>query len=658
MAQSNRILALDIGSAGIKAAEFEIGSESVPVLQSFAFAEYGDELTEDTRELLVAETLGQLLRENRFTAKDALLSISGQFTLTRFVKLPPVSEEESRVRQIVEFEARQNVPFPMEEVIWDYQLIANPEAEELEVMFVVVKNEIVEEITRAVQAAGIFPVMVDVAPAACYNAARANGIGEDECALVLDIGGRSTNLLFLERKQFFTRTIPIAGITITQQVAKELDVTLEEAEEIKRKHGFVGLGGAYEDPDSEVAAVVSKVVRNVMTRLHGEVNRSIGVYRSQQKGNRPSKLYLTGGTSILGYTSEFFTEKLGVETQYLNPFPIVRLSPNIDTDQLEGVAHIFSQVVGLALRRRSACPVEVNLVPERITRQIALRQKKPYLIGCILCVLMVLSGYLSAIIYKEKLFDQNLDQLKSQKDRLEAKQKSLIAAERRSGTAQDEYEELRQLVVKRERWIDVMREVEDLRPANLWVVEVTPVLETEDPTRRLDSRERRSGRGMPAPAPMPFDPTMRGRGGLDQTTETEEAIVIEPDEGPTGEIIGITLRGHSLSIPAEHEHAPPEESAPPTIVANGDEEENAPEADATAEVEPVAAIPELDFQPENLDADQGSGPEQLFLKALRNSPLFKETSKFDDYTTSKDVLNLRSFTIRLDFEDKIELEYK
>lgn len=630
MAKINRILALDIGSAGIKAAEFEISTESVPLLQSFAVAEYGDELTDETRAILIEDTLRRLLLENDFSATEALLSISGQFTLTRFVKLPPVSEEESRVRQIVEFEARQNVPFPMDEVIWDYQLIANPEAEELEVMFVVVKNEIVDDITRAVQAAGVFPVMVDVAPAACYNAARANGIGEDECALVLDIGGRSTNLLFMERNQFFTRTIPIAGITITQQVAKELDVTLEEAEEIKRRHGFVGLGGAYEDPDSETAAVVSKIVRNVMTRLHGEVNRSIGVYRSQQKGSRPSKLYLTGGTSILGYTSEFFSEKLGIETQYLNPFPIVRLGPNIDTDRLERAAHMFSQIVGLALRQRSACPIEVNLIPERITRQLALRHKKPYLIGCILCVLLVLVGYLSAIVYKEKLFDQNLDELKAQKDRLASKQKALVAAEKRTHAARVEYENLEQLVLRRERWVALMHEVERLRPDNLWIVEVSPVLQKDAVEQTMDRGGRRSpSRARPMPPPMIADPTLRGR-GVPTGEDVQELKKIEEDPGPTGKIIGISLKGHSISLPSS---------------AHQDEEVDDGAIEATPDTSAASLV-------------ETPGPEQHYLKALRDSNEFKQTSDFDDYSTSKDVLNLRSFTIRLELEEGIELEYE
>ncbi len=233
MAKSNRVLALDIGAASIKAAEFQYSGESTVTLVAYDYREYGETLTEENRAFAITTVLQDMLAANDFTAKQAILCISGQFALTRFVKLPPVAEEENRVRQIVEFEAQQNVPFPMEEVIWDYQLIANPEADELEVMFVVIKNEIVEQITSAVQAAGLSPVIVDVAPCACYNAARANHVGDDECAMVLNLGARSTNLLFADRQQFFTRTIPIAGHTITQQIAKEFGITHTQLNRIR-----------------------------------------------------------------------------------------------------------------------------------------------------------------------------------------------------------------------------------------------------------------------------------------------------------------------------------------------------------------------------------------------------------------------------------------
>src|SRR5690606_25181749 len=156
--------------------------------------------------------------------------------------------------------ARQNVPFPMEEVIWDYQLIGSDE-EELEVMFAVIKNDIVDGVIRAVTDLDLQPELVDFAPAALYNAARANYVGEEECAMLLDIGGRCTNLLFLDGERFFARAIPIAGFTITQQIAKEFGISTDEAEILKRRHGFVALGGAYEEPESEVAATISKIIR-------------------------------------------------------------------------------------------------------------------------------------------------------------------------------------------------------------------------------------------------------------------------------------------------------------------------------------------------------------------------------------------------------------
>jgi Tfp pilus assembly PilM family ATPase len=143
--------------------------------------------------------------------------------------------------------------------------------------------------------------------------------------MILNLGDRSTNLLFADRQQFFARTIPIAGHSISQQISKEFGMDFEKAEELKRRHGFVALGGAYAEPESEVAASVSKIVRNVMTRLHGEINRSVGVYRAQQKGTKPQKLLLTGGSSTMGFTDRFFQDKLGIEVEYFNPFQCVRM---------------------------------------------------------------------------------------------------------------------------------------------------------------------------------------------------------------------------------------------------------------------------------------------------------------------------------------------
>lgn len=475
MARADRILAIDIGATSIKVGEFEYPKEGVSLI-GFAQREYEEELTESSRTVVVAGLLRQMLVENNFTSRRCVLSISGQAAFTRFVKLPPVAEEESRVRQIVEFEARQNVPFPMEEVIWDYQLIANPEAEEMDVMFVVVKNEIVEQMTGAVQAVGLEPVSVDVAPAACYNAARANHVGDQDCAMVLNIGGRSTNLLFADRNRFFARTIPIAGHSITQQIAKEFGIGAAEAEELKRRHGFVALGGAYAEPESEVAAAVSKIIRNVMARLHGEINRSISVYRAHQKGNRPSALFLTGGSSTMTYTDHFFAEKLRMEVHYLNPFQVVVLGLDINRQRLQEVAHMFSEVIGLGLRYRMPCPIEVSLIPETIRRQQALKKKKPYVFAVVACMLLILLIALLANKQRAVLYESVHEKTEKNIVKLDTLDKKIREARSEVESMQSQYAEVEAKLGERLIWPKLYNELFRLRPEGLWLVSVKPIV--------------------------------------------------------------------------------------------------------------------------------------------------------------------------------------
>src|SRR5687768_4916573 len=133
-----------------------------------------------------------------------------------------------------------------------------------------------------------------------------------------------------------------------------------KAEEIKIAEGFVSLGGAYEEPENPHQAAISKIARQVMTRLHIQVNQTIQFYRGQQGGSAPQRLFLAGGASIMPYTSQFFAEKLNIPVDYFNPFRNVQLDPSIDIEDLAKVAHAFGEVVGLGLRNVAQCPVELN----------------------------------------------------------------------------------------------------------------------------------------------------------------------------------------------------------------------------------------------------------------------------------------------------------
>jgi Tfp pilus assembly PilM family ATPase len=226
MAKTDSILAIDIGACSLKIASFTYPQSGGLILENFTFTEFGGDLQEEEYSNALREALHSAMAENDFSAENVYFSFSGQSAFIRFVKLPPIGDEEGRVKQVVEYEAKQNVPYPMDEVIWDYQLIGNVEDEsEIETMFVVVKNDIIDDLTQAIEEIGKESLMIDVAPTAAYNAARANGIGEDDCSMILNIGGRCSSLIFIDSGRFFVRTIPIAGFTVNQQISKEFGIT-------------------------------------------------------------------------------------------------------------------------------------------------------------------------------------------------------------------------------------------------------------------------------------------------------------------------------------------------------------------------------------------------------------------------------------------------
>ena len=471
MAANDLILSVDVGAWSVKVGEFENSSDGL-LMKQFGYAEYTSQMTDDNRPVLIKEALGKILGQKNFTAKKVFLSLSSQLAFIRFVKLPPIDENEERVKQIVEFEAKQHVPFDMNEVIWDYQLIGT--GDELDVMFVVIKNEIVEQITEAVEEIGLKVQLVDVASSTCYNAARVNRIGDDNCAMVLSIGSRCSNLIFADGDLFFSRNIPIAGYAISQQISKEFGIGIDEAEELKQRHGFVALGGAYEEPESEVAATISKIVRNVMTRLHGEVSRSINIYRSQQKGNKPVKLYLAGGSSTMAFTETFFQEKLRLDVEYLNPFQGIKLGPEVDRSFLAERAHQFSEVIGMALRV-SVCPVEISLIPEKYKDRDAFGAKKPFFYFSAVVAVLIPLVFLAGSKSQRSYYDAEITRHKKEVSEKSSILSQINKFDKAASVYRAKYASLKKSFEAKYNAIEVLRGLEEWAPAGLWVTEIKPI---------------------------------------------------------------------------------------------------------------------------------------------------------------------------------------
>ena len=170
MAASNRILTLNLGTQTVAVADFRTGQNGGLVLTNYKTSELlaDPALPDATRLAQTKLTLGEMVAALGHKGHKVNFAISSQAIFTRFVKLPSVGEEQ--VDQIVTFEAQQNVPYPIHEVVWAYQLVDSGDPSQVEVVIVAIKADLLDEINDAVEASGLKTTTVDVAPMALYNA--------------------------------------------------------------------------------------------------------------------------------------------------------------------------------------------------------------------------------------------------------------------------------------------------------------------------------------------------------------------------------------------------------------------------------------------------------------------------------------------------------
>jgi type IV pilus assembly protein PilM len=458
MLNSKSFLTVDFGAGSLKLAEFETNDAGGLVLKSFAIKPIGLEGSADaTREATILKALQDTLVEKDIKSKSVNVCLPGFHVFSKFVKLPPV--DATKVTQIIQYEAQQNVPFPLAEVVWDYQILGSAPGGELEVLLVAIKSDVVEGLFRVAAKAKLKLNLCDASPAALCNAFRYNYGDLEDCTMLLDIGAKTSNLLFFEKGKVFSRSINLGANTITQDFANESKLKFDDAEKIKIAEGFVSLGGAYEEPENPNQAAISKIARQFMTKLHIQVNQTIQFYRGQQGGAQPQRLFLSGGASIMPYTAQFFAEKLNLPVEYFNPLRNVQIDPAVNLEELARVAHSLGEVVGLGLRNLAHCPVEMNLMPESTLRWQAFNERKPYFIATVFCIVLVAFavGFLFEKLAQSK--ETEIQSLDPQVSQITAKSENFNKVYTKLQATQKEADQITAWMEQRYYWGDILQEM-------------------------------------------------------------------------------------------------------------------------------------------------------------------------------------------------------
>lgn len=523
MAKSaTRVAAVNLGMQTVTLAVFEGTPDGSLTLQSFSqTALVPDPVADATRTGQLGVALNELRTQAAWKHGQVACAIPSQGVFARFVKIPKVAPD--KVDQVLFFEAQQNVPYPIEEVAWTFQVLPEKEPDTLHALILATKIEQLEGAVDAMQGAKLVPDLIETSPSALYNAFRFNYPDLQGCSLLIDIGARATNLLFIEGEEIFMRTLPIGGSSITAALHKRFDSrSFPEVENFKRSEGLIPPPGNYAGAKTEEIAEMGKIARTVMTRIHNEITRSVTFYRTSQKGSAPMRAYLAGGGVSLPYTLEFFNEKLSLPIEFFNPLRRIAVGPQVEQDKLAKTAHTLGECAGLALRRIVAdCPLEVSLKSPSLEAVKADQRRRPFLIAAAAAILAAIG--LTAFYYHQaaaRLTAINADieakiaplqQLDGEIKALQKKRTDMLAQ------AQD----LAAAPLLRVAWSELVHDLNQRLPDKfVWITTLSPSPEVP---------------GFGTPSAGGAEPTARPPAGDKQTQVTGlivEGLYLENPDGP------------------------------------------------------------------------------------------------------------------------------
>ena len=348
--RSKSVVGLDIGSSAVKAVELK------PAGKGFRVAAYGEEPVPPDAIVdgaiidagAVAEAIRQVFERNKaFKGKDVCASLSGNAVIVKKITLPVMTESE--LDESIYWEAEQYIPFDIQDVNLDYQILdagTGPDSRgSMEVLLVAAKKEKIGDYTGVIAQAGRTPVIVDVDAFALQNAFDVNyGLDPGQVTVLLNAGASAININILQGEQsMFTRDISIGGNAYTEAVQKELDLPHESAEQLKK--GIPVDGASFE----EAQPVLRAVTENVLL----EVQKTFDFFKATASSDRIDRIMLSGGASRVDGFRDMLHERFNAPVEEFDPFRTIAW----DSQKLgrEAVEHASTAAVavGLALRKVS-----------------------------------------------------------------------------------------------------------------------------------------------------------------------------------------------------------------------------------------------------------------------------------------------------------------
>lgn len=381
-----RYFGIDIGESAIKMVEVRKTRDGFRLSKATIIELNIDPTLDDRekREKIVQENLRKLLAKEGISYGTVALSISGQSVFIRPLKVPKIAK--NKIEQIIQYEAQLQVPFPINQVIWDYEFFETHESPEAEVTLVAVKKDIIEERINLIKGTNLEVESIEVNSFALFNAL--DFVENVKNKIILDIGARITDIIIVEENKIWTRSILIGGNDLTKAIASNLNISFAEAEELKKKEGIVAIS----DEDRNIspnASVISDAITPVLVDLQTDISKSIGYYKSQYDETRMFReVIITGGCSKLKNLAAFISGNIDIPAQVIDILDKIRA--DLDFELTKDFVNRMDVAIGLALRTVTPLFTRTNLTPKEILQAKEFGKKKWHIVGS-LCVALLIS---------------------------------------------------------------------------------------------------------------------------------------------------------------------------------------------------------------------------------------------------------------------------
>jgi type IV pilus assembly protein PilM len=337
---------LDIGASSVKAVQLKKGRGTMELVK-LGIAPLHPETIVDGVIMdsgTVISAIQQIFTENQIKTKDVVVAVSGHSVIVKKIQVQKMKPEE--LDEAIPFEAEQYVPYAIEDVNLDYQVLEsdNPEATELDVLLVAVKKDIINDYLSIISTAGLKAVVVDVDAFALENAFElAYELDREQVVGLVNLGAAVMNINILQGGlSEFTRDSPLGGNRYTESIQKMLGLSYEQAEALK-------LGGEVE---GRSVADAQPAMDMVNAEVAGEIRRSFDFFRSSSHSETIHRVILSGGSARLPGLVEYLSENLEIPVEVANPLRKIKADKKkYDPEYLEAISPQLAVSVGLALRR-------------------------------------------------------------------------------------------------------------------------------------------------------------------------------------------------------------------------------------------------------------------------------------------------------------------